>query len=244
MIIYKTTNLINGKFYIGKTTQNKSNYLGSGIIIKQAISKYGSENFKRETLQECYSIEELNEAEQYWISEMKAIELGYNISTGGDGGDNFKNHPNMDEIRRKISETSKGRIWSDERKKEKSERMSGAGNFNYGKKFSSEHRRKLSESHKGLLSGEKSPNYGKKLPLEIRQKISETLKGRKLPESQKNKIANKIAKEWIIYDPEGRVYNIKNLSKFCKEHNLDNSSMCKVANGKSSHHKNWKCKKV
>ena len=41
MIIYKTTNLINGKFYIGKDSKNDPNYLGSGKILKKAFKKYG-----------------------------------------------------------------------------------------------------------------------------------------------------------------------------------------------------------
>jgi len=44
MIIYKTTNLINGKYYIGKDKYNNPSYLGSGFILYQAIKKYGKEN--------------------------------------------------------------------------------------------------------------------------------------------------------------------------------------------------------
>ena len=47
MIIYKTTNLINGKIYIGMSKNKKENYLGSGIYLKYAIDKYGKENFKK-----------------------------------------------------------------------------------------------------------------------------------------------------------------------------------------------------
>jgi hypothetical protein len=63
MIIYKTTNLINGKIYIGKDSKNNSKYLGSGLLLKRAILKYGKENFKKEILEECSSIEELNQRE-------------------------------------------------------------------------------------------------------------------------------------------------------------------------------------
>ena len=51
MIIYLTTNLINGKIYIGLLTNlKKKNYLGSGKILKKAINAYGKENFKREEI--------------------------------------------------------------------------------------------------------------------------------------------------------------------------------------------------
>ncbi len=46
MIIYKTTNLVNQKFYVGKDTHNNPNYYGSGKRLKLAIQKYGIENFK------------------------------------------------------------------------------------------------------------------------------------------------------------------------------------------------------
>lgn len=48
-LIYKTTNLLNGKIYIGKhtTTNKEDNYLGSGIKLINAIKKYGRENFKK-----------------------------------------------------------------------------------------------------------------------------------------------------------------------------------------------------
>ena len=87
MIIYKTVNLINGKFYIGKDAKNDDNYLGSGTVLKQAISKYGKSNFKKEVLEVCTDLDHLAEREIYWIEKMKAIESGYNIAQGGVGGD-------------------------------------------------------------------------------------------------------------------------------------------------------------
>lgn len=47
-IIYLITNLANGKIYIGKDSRNRKNYWGSGRAIKNSISKYGVENFKKE----------------------------------------------------------------------------------------------------------------------------------------------------------------------------------------------------
>jgi hypothetical protein len=67
MVIYKTTNLVNGKQYIGRDKNNNPNYLGSGVLIKSAIKKYGRENFKKEILQECFSFEELIQCEEYWL---------------------------------------------------------------------------------------------------------------------------------------------------------------------------------
>lgn len=55
--IYITTNHINGKKYIGQKNYDKNGrwkeYLGSGIILKQAIQKYGVDNFSKEIIEEC-----------------------------------------------------------------------------------------------------------------------------------------------------------------------------------------------
>jgi group I intron endonuclease len=89
MIIYKTTNLINGKIYIGQDSNNDPDYLGSGIALKRAIRKYGKINFNKETLDFCNNKDELNEREIYWINEFKSTDkkIGYNISKGGSEGD-------------------------------------------------------------------------------------------------------------------------------------------------------------
>lgn len=81
MIIYKTTNLINGKIYIGQYSGKRKSYLGSGIILKQAVKKYGKENFKRDTLEVCCSRKQLNDREIYWINFFKSTipNIGYNI---------------------------------------------------------------------------------------------------------------------------------------------------------------------
>lgn len=88
MHIYKTTNLINGKIYIGQTSKNNENYFGSGSIILKSIKKYGANNFSKETIEECDSKEKLNEKEIYWIKFFNSTnkKIGYNISNGGDGG--------------------------------------------------------------------------------------------------------------------------------------------------------------
>lgn len=107
MHIYKTTNLLNGKIYIGQTSKDlNTNYLGSGKIIMKAIKKYGKSNFKREILEECGSKEQMNNREKYWIQHFNSINrnIGYNVSIGGEGG-------NLgDEVNKKISESLKGKI--------------------------------------------------------------------------------------------------------------------------------------
>lgn len=86
--VYKTTNLINGKTYIG---QHKSGYFdigykGSGKLIKRAIKKYGKDNFKTILLEWCETFDELNNREIYYISFYRAQNKAeYNIANGGLG---------------------------------------------------------------------------------------------------------------------------------------------------------------
>lgn len=89
MYIYKTTNLINNKIYIGlstKTVEESTNYYGSGKAILQAIKKYGKDNFEKEILIECDTLEELRGHEIKLIAEYNSTDrnMGYNISPGGD----------------------------------------------------------------------------------------------------------------------------------------------------------------
>ena len=94
MIVYKTTNLINGKIYIGQDRNNNPSYFGSGKKLKRAITKYVKDSFVKETLETCTSEEELNDREVYWISTFnsQSRKTGYNISAGGKEGDRSVGH--------------------------------------------------------------------------------------------------------------------------------------------------------
>ena len=84
MIIYKTTNLINGKIYIGQDINNNPKYFGSGKIIINSIKKYGKINFKKEILEKCCNEKELDEKEIKWIKELKSTnrKIGHNTCEG------------------------------------------------------------------------------------------------------------------------------------------------------------------
>lgn len=174
-IIYKTTCLVNGKIYIGQTTdlENK-NYLGSGTNILRAINKYGKENFIRETLIECYNQIELDEWEYLYIWEYNSRNknIGYNIAKGavlGAIGD--MSHTKLPEVRAKMSASAKGKTFSAETRAKISENhadMSGENHPMYGKTHSAETRAKMSEAHKGKTISE-----------ETREKLKEARKGKK-----------------------------------------------------------------
>lgn len=92
MHIYKITNKINGKWYIGKHNGKNLNYFGSGKLLKQALEKYGKDNFERVILEEVDI--DINSREKYWIEKTNAINdpMSYNLATGGEGGDLSKFH--------------------------------------------------------------------------------------------------------------------------------------------------------
>jgi hypothetical protein len=98
--VYKTTNLINGKIYIGchKTENLNDDYLGSGAIIIKAIQKYGPENFKKEILYICEDSNAMFEMESELVNEhFVSDNTNYNIKLGGRGGFDYINSNNLND---------------------------------------------------------------------------------------------------------------------------------------------------
>jgi len=163
MQIYKITNTQNNKIYIGKDTSSCPNYFGSGKLIKQSIKKYGINNFKKEIIENCDNHKVLCEREKYWIQYYNSndLKIGYNISDGGDGGDTFTNNPNLEKIKKKISETMKKRIFTESHRKKLSEnhmstKVKKGKTYDeiYGKELAEEYRNKL-KSARGKYQTEK-----------------------------------------------------------------------------------------
>lgn len=113
--VYETTNLVNGKKYIGKRSCKcpiqEDKYLGSGTLLKKAIDKYGIENFKKEVLQVCSDEEEAYAWEDFYTMQVNAWDnhLYYNLRRGGNGGSSqMSNH-----TKKIISKNSK-KMWEDD----------------------------------------------------------------------------------------------------------------------------------
>lgn len=89
--IYKTTDLVTSKIYIGQKKSDTfiPSYYGSGKIITRLVSKYGPERFKVELLEKCDSFTELNNREIFYINyfDSRNPTIGYNIASGGSFGD-------------------------------------------------------------------------------------------------------------------------------------------------------------
>ena len=117
--IYKITNIINGKLYIGQTRKtieerfqahlkNAKNHVNRYLY--DAMNKYGYDNFILSLIEECDD-NLLDEREIYWIAFYNTTDknLGYNMTIGGGGGDVWTNNPHKEETSRKISENNKGK---------------------------------------------------------------------------------------------------------------------------------------
>lgn len=195
-VIYKWTNKVNGKSYIGQTINEegrKKDHINGRYkcYFHDAIKKYGLENFDYEVLEQ---IEEskLSEREIYWIKYFDTYNNGYNLTEGGEGTRGFS-YKLTDEQKKKISESHKGLIpwnkgkhgiyseetlkkiaardhslcWTDELRKKQSEKLKGKPSPNKGKVTSKETKKKISESVKKTF---KENN--------ISEKLSKILKGK------------------------------------------------------------------
>jgi group I intron endonuclease len=232
-IIYKATNKINGKVYIGQTTQglhkrkskqiyDSKNKKYGGSIFLRAINKYKKENFLWEEVCKCFSREELDRKENFYINfyESNNLKLGYNLITGR-GRSGYKLSK---ETRNKISKKAKIRLSIPENnpmygksisdicgieisKKLKKYYLDKPGTFT-GKHHTKEFKLKMSFSR----TGPKNHFYGKNLTEEHRSKISESNKGKyvsketckRISESKKGKKLSEEAKKKMSLAHKGR----------------------------------------
>jgi hypothetical protein len=98
MIIYKVTNKINGKIYIGSEIDSNPNYYGSGVLILKALKEFGKDNFKKENIETCDSLDDLKEREIFWIKKFNSTHetVGYNTILGANGAKQKKDADTKD----------------------------------------------------------------------------------------------------------------------------------------------------
>ena len=182
--VYKITNIINNKIYIGFHSTNNLNdkYMGSGVLIKKSIKKYGIENFEKEIL---FVFDDKKLALKKEIELIEKLDTKYNLTRGGEG---INGYFHTEETKRKIGDSLKGekhpqfgKSPSEETKQKMSESHMG-NKRRLGIPHSEESKKRISEANKGRLI------IGRTLSEETKRKISESLKGRKLTEEHKIKL--------------------------------------------------------
>jgi group I intron endonuclease len=207
MIIYKITNKINKKIYIGQTIQkmkdrfyrhiwNAKHKKNASILLENAIRKYGEENFIIEQIDKAKNIEELNEKEIYWIKKLISNNkiFGYNLMSGG------VNPSHSKQTIKKFKKSRKGKKAPMYGKHHTENAKEKIGAANRGKTFSKEHRKKIGDIHRGKKvskksrmkmsasrSGEKHWLYGGHLPEEQKQYLSKINTGHNHPQFGKPK---------------------------------------------------------
>lgn len=185
--VYKITNIVNGKIYIGvhKTDNLNDDYMGSGKLVKAAQEKYGIENFTREYLQVFDNAEDMFKMESELVNEeFVARNDTYNLTLGGHGGwDHINTNENSkewsaagtesfvkrfnedsdfrDDVRGRLKRTSKlaGKLGGISTAEKRRSIYKGGGWTFSGKTHSAETKAKMSEKGK-LRTGDKNSQFG------------------------------------------------------------------------------------
>ena len=202
--VYLVTNSVNGKQYVGQTT-NPSNKLGHGRVLLKAYKAHGKDNFSYERI--CSDINNratLNYIERFWIQVMGSVAPnGYNIELGGSEGSTW-----TEERRRKHSmalkghrgwrkglnlpSPNKGKVYPEEGKRKLSEALKGRVSPNWGKKASEETKAKMTASQKAHWEKVGSPNKGRKHSEETKAKMRAARANRIYTDEDKRKISEAV----------------------------------------------------
>ena len=179
--IYKTTNLLNDKFYIGMHSTNNLNdgYIGSGKRLWYSINKYGIENFKCEILELCENRDTLIQREKEIITENHINNPNcYNLKFGGLGGGKFLSNEHQFKCSQSAGKKHAERLVNDEEyRKSYGEKISKANKRGYenslrnpinhyyswvGKNHSEESKRKIGETNSIKQMGKNNSQFGTK----------------------------------------------------------------------------------
>jgi group I intron endonuclease len=183
--IYKVTNIVNGKYYIGKhQTQNPlDGYCGSGKALVAAIKLHGKDKFRKEILHVFDNEEEMNAKERELITEEVVNDpMSYNLGVGGEGGAHFKGKKHTPETKNKQRKANQGRSNDYDRHSESRKKTFFQEGNEYWKKrkqkpCSEETKQKLREARARQVT----PNLGRKMSEEQKEKIRQSLLKRNKP---------------------------------------------------------------
>jgi NUMOD3 motif/GIY-YIG catalytic domain len=157
--VYITTNIVNGKQYVGDHSTNnleRDKYLGSGVYLREALNEYGIKNFKREILELFDTKEAAFNAQEKYIQKFNTLSPnGYNISLKGGYG--ISSSYLNEETKAKIGEKNKGEKNGMWRKKVSKETIDKWRKSHEGYKHSQDTKNKQRNAH----LGKNNPMYGK-----------------------------------------------------------------------------------
>ena len=240
-LIYKITNLLDGKIYVGQTTQKlelrlKYHKSSKHTFIGRAIRKHGWKNFKAEVIEECESQEQLNEREVFWIAKLNCKKPnGYNLTDGGE-----RNFKMVESVRKKISLAGMGRKLSAETKA----KISASNKKNYAE--NPDRRLKISIANTGnqhskgvvpsIETRKKISDAKKNLSVETHRKLSAAQIGNKkklgfkCSDETKFKMSN--ARKKIVYPVLESELNKLKLTHCGLARQMDNISILGKLNGR------------
>jgi group I intron endonuclease len=268
MVIYKATNEINDKSYIGKTIysmdKRKKDHQykalkGSKYYFHRALKKYGFDNFNWVVVEECINENDLSIREEYWISKCG----DYNImkSSIGPGCNGYKDNPRIDEIRKTISKGVRAAHKRDPsiRDRISKSRLEVMKDPNVRKNYCDAAKKRCNtkqwkERQSKIATDQMTEEKKEKMLKGLRKAYTDPNFLDNLITKQRqsggayskeiiDKRSNSRANDWLVSNEEGE-FIIHNLNKFCKEKCLSISAMSMVASGKRNHHKGWVCKRI
>jgi len=263
VFVYKYTNEINGKVYVGITTRTVEirhkehlKKINDNYVFHRALKKYGANNFKLEVLRECKDLDELKVVEMFYIKELSSFinaenSNGYNMTFGGEGTVGFKHSVktrlNFSIAKKELYKNSIhpaiGVHHTEERKLKQRIRMIGKycgdRNHYYGKKHSEETKAIMSKKAKKRFSNGKHPMLGIKLSEEQKKNIGLFHKGKTISQEQRKKQSDRVkgANHPIATKIKclttGETFDY--MGEASIKYNIDRSNLTKCCKGKT----NW-----
>lgn len=165
--IYRITNKVNGKIYIGahQSLEKVDDYMGSGKLIKAAIKKYGKDSFVKEVIETFADRDTMFEREAILVTEeFCKLSSNYNLAPGGSGGSILSNRkpftgPHKESTKQRLSEMYTGR------------------------KLSADHRKAISDNHWSVRDPDAQRKHAAQAPAKVRDadtrnKISKGMQGK------------------------------------------------------------------